>query len=208
MHASFGDEEPRPEEAADLRSFFEYDSDDSTDGSLDDDDIPPNEDPLEQEAQEVADELYNQAEQDRLAYERLIIEGADVENAGEEMEDLDATISKVQESYLDGSAYNAAPEVDRNPIKREEDFPYPSMPEFELGLIELLEEAKMHGQARHVQDSKMTIGLNDYLMLWKRPCHEILACLFVDGKVKLVVVSFGMHVLSGLSRCFFVFWLL
>ena len=57
----------------------------------------------------------------------------------------------MEETYLDGSAYDSEVEAPLMPIKRLEDFPYKPMPEFSMQLLDLLSQAKLKEEAQLVK---------------------------------------------------------
>ena len=91
------------------------------------------------------------AKKDKQAYERLIIEGADIENAKAKLAKMDRKIRAMEESYLDGSAYESEFESPLMPIKRLEDFPYKPMPQFSMQFLDLLNRAKLDEEAQMVK---------------------------------------------------------
>ena len=112
------------------------------------DDLPEE---SEEEGAEDEKEMTDVTDRDKLAYERLIIEGADVVNSDKEMEEMERTLAAVQETYLNGTAYETSLEAPLNEIQTE--FQYPAPPDYFGELVDILEQAQMKKHAEIIRQS-------------------------------------------------------
>lgn len=157
------DDDPIPEEDTALGSFFEEDDSETLgklreglskeEGEEDVEEEEEEEEEEENDEENEEEEFEDVTSRDKLAYERLIIEGADVEDAEDDMKDMYETLKSVEDRYLSGNAYNSAQDPPPTPIKKLEDFDYSPMPEFKKDLVDLLEEANLKEQAEYVNES-------------------------------------------------------